>query len=48
MAKPANIVPKTKIINEKSGTKDTNTSFNISDLGGISSAAGFGANDGLK
>ena len=36
------------IIKENNGTKDTKTSFKISALGGISSAAGLGAKDGLK
>ena len=48
MASPAKIVPRTNIINENNGTKDTKTSFKISALGGISSAAGLGAKDGLK
>ena len=37
-----------KIINENNGTNETKTSFKISERGGISSAAGFGAKDGLK
>ena len=35
-------------MSENSGTNETKTSFKISALGGISSAAGFGANEGLK
>ena len=47
VAIPAKIVPRTNIINPKSGTNDTNTSFKISARGGISSALGFGAIEGL-
>ena len=36
------------MINENNGTNETNTSFKISDLGGISSAAGFGASEEFK
>ena len=44
----AEIFPSTNIINPKRGTKETNTSFKISALGGISSAGGLGAMDGLS
>ena len=37
-----------EIIRENKGRKETNTSFKISDLGGISSAGGLGAIEGLK
>ena len=36
------------MINENNGRKETNTSFKITERGGISSAGGFGAIDGLK
>ena len=36
------------MISENKGTNETKTSFKISALGGISSAAGFGANEGFK
>ena len=45
---PAKIVPRTNIIKPNKGTKETSTSFKISDLGGISSAGGLGAIDGLN
>ena len=47
VAIPAKIVPKTNIINPKSGTKETSTSFKISPLGGISSSGGLGAMEGF-
>ena len=42
------IVPNTKIIKEKSGRKETSTSFKITERGGMSSAGGFGASSGFK
>ena len=48
VAIPASIVPKTKIIKENKGKKETKTSFIITAVGGISSAAGFGAIDGFN
>ena len=36
------------MIKENNGTKETNTSLIITDLSGISSSLGFGANSGLK
>ena len=39
---------KTKIINENNGKNETKTSFIITEVGGISSAAGFGAIDGFN
>ena len=41
-------MPNTNIIRENKGKKETNTSFNITDRGGISSAGGFGARDGFN
>ena len=48
VAIPAKIVPSTNIINPNKGTKETNTSFRISALGGISSAGGLGAIEGFN
>jgi hypothetical protein len=48
VAIPAKIVPSTNIINPNKGTNETNTSFKISALGGISSAGGLGAIDGFS
>ena len=48
VAIPARIVPKTNIIKENKGKKDTRTSFKITAVGGISSAAGFGAIEGFN
>ena len=45
---PRDLAEATKIINENNGRKETNTSFKITERGGISSAGGFGAIDGLK
>ena len=39
---------KWKIISENKGKNDTKTSFIITEVGGISSAAGFGAIDGFS
>ena len=39
---------KQKIINENNGKNETKTSFIITAVGGISSAAGFGAIDGFN
>ena len=48
VAIPAKIGPSTTIIKPNKGTKDTSTSFKISALGGISSAGGLGAIEGLS
>ena len=45
---PRDLAEATKIINENNGKNETKTSFIITAVGGISSAAGLGAIDGFN